>query len=132
MGNKHRKMKNKAAAAVLHKTGGVPPVTLAVADPLRAFTETVPIGSTSQISLIRAMQRILKDVRVNRPQKGPLKNVKLHPKRALMERLTLRREGALLILGVLPGDPIATLDGKPYVRPEAVDAQREGEIALEK
>ena len=115
MGNKIRKIKRKAAAAKLRKTGGIPPVTLAVADPVSAFIQLIPTDDTT-ISLQRAFQKIVKDVAANRPKKGPLKKVKLQPKVRIMERLTLRKdENGKLIMDVLPGDPIATLDGKPFV-----------------
>ena|SRR5579859_2643980 len=127
MGNKQRKINRKAAAAILRKTGGVPPVTLAVADPLRAFQLAIPAGTTSQISLNRAMQRIFKDVRLNRPQKGPLNKIKFHPKRRLMERLALKKEGDQIVLEILPGDPIATLDGKPYRKEFENDVKAEME-----
>jgi hypothetical protein len=132
MGNKQRKIKRKAAAAKLRKTGGVPPVTLAVTDPILAFTQSIPVASTPQVSFNRAMRRLFKDVRLNRPQKGPLKKVKLSAKRTLMERLALRKDGDRLILDVIPGDPIATLDGRPFRRhteengEDGVEAQENG------
>jgi hypothetical protein len=116
MGKKVRKTKRKAEAAILRKTGGIPPVTLAVADPVSAFIHLIPTDNTT-ISLHRAFQKIVKDVATNRPKKGPLKKVKLQPKARILERLTLRKdENGKLIMDVLPGDPIATLDGKPFVR----------------
>ena len=115
MGNKIRKIKRKAAAAKLRKTGGIPPVTLAVADPVSAFIQLIPTDDTS-ISLKLAFEKIVENVAENRPQKGPLKKVKLQPKVRIMERLTLRKDkNGKLIMDVLPGDPIATLDGKPFV-----------------
>ena len=81
MGNKQRKIKKKAAAAKLRKTGGIPPVTLAVADPVSALLQSIPTDpNTLPITLKKALERIVKDVAKNRPQKGPLKKVKLRPK----------------------------------------------------
>jgi hypothetical protein len=129
MGNKQSKIKKKAAAAVLHKTGSVPLVTLAVADLLSAFTQSIRVSSTTQTSLDRAMQNLFKDGRLNRPQKGPLKKIKLHPKWTVLERLALCIEGGLLILDVLPADPIATLDGRPFRHgTEAKDEDNIGEV----
>ena len=46
-----------------------------------------------------------------------------------MERLTLRKdENGKLIMDVLPGDPIATLDGKPFVPKKKT---REDEVVIE-
>jgi len=73
------------------------------------------------------MQRIFKDVRLNRPQKGPLNKIKFHPKRRLMERLALKKEGDQIVLEILPGDPIATLDGKPYRKEFENDVKAEME-----
>ena len=128
MGNKQRKIKRKAAAKILRKTGGVPPITLAVADPVAAFIQTIPeTDSSTQITLKNAIHRVVKNVSVNRPQKGPLKKVKLQPKKILMDRLTLRKdEEGTVILEILPGDPIATLDGKPWRRPKVENGETEG------
>jgi hypothetical protein len=118
MGNKIRKIKRKQAAAILRKTGGVPPVTLAVADPVSAFLQVIPSDPDAKpVTLHKVFQKIVKDVSRNRPQKGPLKKVKLQPKVRILERLSLRKdeEGRYLI-DVLPGDPIAHLDGKPFIR----------------
>ena len=131
MGNKQRKIKRKAAAKKLRKTGGVPPVTLAVADPVAAFSKCIPNSDPSipHITLKNAIQRIIKDVSVNRPKKGPLKKVKLQPKKILMDRLTLRKdEDGQIILEIIPGDPIATLDGKPFRKPKAEKGEAEGEV----
>src|SRR5271169_1710254 len=118
MGNKQRKIKKKAAAAKLRKTGGIPPVTLAVADPVTALIQSIPIGEDSPpITLKKVLERIVKDVAKNRPQKGPLKKVKLRPKVVILDRLSLRKDDkGRLVIDVLPGDPIAHLDGKPFVR----------------
>jgi hypothetical protein len=118
MGNKQRKIKKKAAAAKLRKTGGIPPVTLAVADPVSALIQSIPTDSnTPPITLQKALERIVKDVAKNRPQKGPLKKVKLRPKVVILDHLSLRKdEVGRLFIDVLPGDPIAQLDGKPFVR----------------
>src|SRR5271170_5609720 len=117
MGNKQRKLKKKAAAAKLRKTGGIPPVTLAVADPVSALIQSIPTDSNGpSLTLQKALQRIVKDVSKNRPQKGPLKKVKLRPKVVILDRLSLRKDEGKLVIDVLPGDPIAHLDGKPFVR----------------
>ena len=123
MGNKQRKLRRKAAAAKLRKTGGVPPVTLAVADPVAALLQSIPTDPEARpLPLLKAVQRIIKDVAKNRPQKGPLKKVKLRPKVVILDRLSLRKdEEGRLIIDVLPGDPIAHLDGKPFVRKEKVE-----------
>ena len=117
MGNKQRKIKRKAAAAKLRKTGGIPPVTLAVADPVSALIQSIPSTETSTpIPLKKLLERIVKDVAKNRPQKGPLKKVKLQPKVVILDRLSLRRDDeGRLVIDVLPGDPIAHLDGKPFM-----------------
>src|SRR5271169_4709831 len=114
MGNKQRKLKRKAAAAKLRKTGGIPPITLAVADPVTALIQSLPTDENSPpISLKKALERIVKDVAKNRPQKGPLKKVKLRPKIVILDRLSFRRDqDGRLVIDVLPGDPIARLDGK--------------------
>jgi hypothetical protein len=123
MGNKQRKIKKKAAAVVLCKTGCMPLVTLA------AFTLSIPVSSTPQISLNCAMQNLFKDVWLNRPQKGPLKKIKLHPKWTVTEWLALCKEGELLILDVIPDDPIAMLDGRPFRQgTEAKDKDIIGEV----
>ena len=131
MGNKQRKLKRKAAAAKLRKTGGVPPVTLAVADPVAALIESIPSDPDARpITLQKALQRIVKDVTKNRPQKGPLKKVKLRPKVVILDRLSMRKDPeGRLVIDVLPGDPIAHLDGKPFVRKKKVDIENllEGE-----
>ena len=118
MGNKQRKIKRKAAAAKLRKTGGIPPVTLAVADPVSALIQSIPTDPNAPpITLKKALERIVKDVAKNRPQKGPLKKVRLRPKVVILDRLSLRKDGEeRLVIDVLPGDPIAHLDGKPFVR----------------
>jgi hypothetical protein len=137
MGNKLRKIKKKQAANLLKKTGGIPPVTLAVADPILAFTNLIPSGSSApstHITLNSAIQKILKDVSKNRPKKGPLKKVKLQPKKTLMERLMLRKdESGRIVMEIVPGDPIATLDGKPFVRRTKVEenAVEEEEVVVE-
>jgi hypothetical protein len=132
MGNKQRKIKRKAAAAKLRKTGGIPPVTLAVADPVTAFIQSIPTGEDSRpITLKKALERIVKDVAKNRPQKGPLKKIRLRPKVVILDRLSLRKdEEGKLIIDVLPGDPIAHLDGKPFVRRKITSEDNviEGEI----
>ena len=117
MGNKKHKLKRKVAAQALRKTGGIPPVTLAVADPVAAFVQSIPAQPESKITVLRAFQKIIKDVSKNRPQRGPLKKVRLQPKKIILDRLTLRKdEEGRIIVDVVPGDPICTLDGKPFVR----------------
>lgn len=94
-------------------------MTLAVADSVTALIiQSIPTDETSPpISLKKALERIVKDVAMNRPQKGPLKKVKLQPKVVILDRLSLRRDdGGRLVIDILPGDPIAHLDGKPFVR----------------
>jgi hypothetical protein len=97
MGNKQRKIKRKAAAKILRKTGGVPSVTLAVADPITAFIQIITDSDSTQITLKTAIHRIVKHVSVHRPQKGPLKKVKLQPKKILMDRLTLWKDDGKII-----------------------------------
>jgi hypothetical protein len=128
MGNKKRKILKKAAAAKLRKTGGIPPVTLAVADPVLAFTQSIPADSSAGITIQKALERIVEDVAKNRPQKGPLKKVKLSPKKVILDRITLRKdEDGKLIMDILPGDPIAYLNGKPFVRKKK-DIEANGEV----
>jgi hypothetical protein len=125
MGNKQRKIKKKAAAAKLRKTGGIPPVTLAVADPVSALLQSVPTNPDAPpLTLQKALQRIVKDVAKNRPQKGPLKKVRLRPKVVILDRLSLRKdEEGRLVIDVLPGDPIAHLDGKPFARKKSTSEE---------
>jgi len=126
MGNKKRKLMRKAAAAKLRKTHGVPPVILAVADPVKAFTEIVPVDPASPYSVQRCLTRVAKDVSKHRPLKGPLKKVRLRPKKVLLQRLTMRRdEDGQVVMEAIPGDPIATLDGKPYRPPKPEEPKEE-------
>ena len=132
MGNKQRKLKRKAATTKLPKTGGIPPVTLAVADPVTAFIQSIPTGAdSSPITLKKALERIVKDVAKNRPRKGPLKKINLRPKVVILHQLSMRKDGeGRLVIDVLPGDPIAHLNGKPFVRSKMMSEDKglEGEI----
>jgi hypothetical protein len=72
---------------------GVPPVAITVADPITAFIQIIPDSdSSTQIALKNAIHRIVKHVSVHRPQEGPLKKIKLQPKKILMDRLTLWKD----------------------------------------
>src|SRR5579859_4794828 len=101
MGNRKLKLERKRLTAERIQKGL--PFTLAksITDPLGALIDLIPVDE-GNVTLLKAMQSVMKDARAKRPVRGKMMGVRLRTREQFLERLGLRRVGGEVVLEVLP------------------------------